>query len=80
MTAMVPARGRCQTGPAAARARRTIPPDINHAETAGTSIRRHRAMAIAATPSANAPNPQSSDEKVTTEATGMNRDYNLPHT
>jgi hypothetical protein len=36
-------------------------------------------MAIAATPSANAPNPQSSDEKVTTEATGMNRDYNLRH-
>jgi len=79
MTAIVPGRGRCQTGPAAARASKIVPADINHAETAGTSIRRHRAMAIAATPNANAPTAQSSEEKDTTEATGMNRDYNLRH-
>jgi len=76
---MVPGRGRCQTGPAAPRARKTIPPDISHAETAGTSIRRHLATAIAAAPNADAHNPQFSDEKDTTEATGMNRDYNLGH-
>jgi CHAD domain-containing protein len=43
------------------------------------AIRRHRATAIAATPSANAPNPQSGEEKDIIDATGMNRDYNLLH-
>src|ERR1700689_2023845 len=76
MTAMVPGLGRFHSGPAAARARRTMPAESVHSETGGKLSWRRRAMKMMAMASARAAIPEFGEEKRAAEAVGIGNDYN----